>query len=124
MDDIFQPPSDVADWIDEPWFVNSTFTYIKIPKNLFAGRYKSLSSKAKLSYALLLDRAQLSYKNHWIHEGNCFVYLSLKALAELLNCSLGLCTKCYRELETVGLIKRTKQGQGKPDRIMVLSIKE
>ena len=43
--------------------------FLKTPKLLFADlKYKSLSSDAKLTYALLYDRLSLSKLNAWINE--------------------------------------------------------
>ena len=49
--------------------------FLKIPKAMFANKsYRSLSSDAKLTYALLYDRLSLSKLNGWINE-NEEVYL-------------------------------------------------
>lgn len=123
MKDAFLPPNDVEESFDDPWFVNCMFPYIKLPKALFSDPYKTLSAGAKICYGLLLDRAGLSYKNNWKVDGSYYLYFTLESLRSMLNCSLGRCTRCYRELESAGLVRRKKQGQGKPARIEVLPIR-
>ena len=70
------------------------FAFYKVPKALFEGKYKSVSTDAKMLYGLLLDRMYLSVKNGWIdNQGRVYQY--------------------FLELETSDLILRKKQGQGK-----------
>lgn len=43
------------------------FEFFRIPKILFANKtYRSLSSDARLTYALLFDRLSLSMRNGWV----------------------------------------------------------
>ena len=78
------------------------------------GRYGNLSPGAKFLYALMLDRLKLSERNGWRDEsGRPFIRLSTEE-ASLL--------RTFRELESPGLIRREKRGQGRPDRIFVRTL--
>ena len=47
-------------------------TYYQLPKGLFSYRfYAGLDIKAKVLYAVLKDRMNLSRRNGWIEEENC-----------------------------------------------------
>lgn len=111
---------------DTPWFCDTEFGYFQMPKALFTNSaYRELSLRAKICYTLLLDRAKLSYVNGWRDSnGDIYVYYSLKNLAEVLGCTETSCTKTYRELEKVKLCRRTRQGQGKPSRVVVCPVIE
>lgn len=94
--------------------------FLKMPKELFVPKYKELSVLAKVIYCFLLERYYLSRDNKWTDEkGEIYVYYTTKSLAELLDVSEVTVIKQYRLLETFGLIYRTKQGLGKPDKIKV-----
>lgn len=114
-------------WVDDtPWFYETDLSYIQLPKALFTNRmYRELSLRAKVCYALLLERAKLSYSNGWRdRSGDIYVYYSLKNLAEILDCTESSCTKAYRELENAKLCKRKLQGQGRPARVVVCPVVE
>lgn len=94
------------------------YSFIRIPKALFANPYLSLSISARLLYSLFLDRMSLSRRNKWIDDNNrVYIIYSTENLAK----HLGLCTnticKLLHELESFGLIERKRRGQGKPDLI-------
>jgi DNA-binding transcriptional regulator GbsR (MarR family) len=114
-------------WEDEiPWFYETELSYFQLPKTLFTNRmYRELSLRAKVCYALLLERAKLSYSNGWRDcNGEIYVYYSLKNLAEILDCTESSCAKAYRELENAKLCKRKLQGQGRPARVVVCPVIE
>lgn len=98
--------------------------FLKIPKSLFANpKYKSLSSDAKLSYALLHDRLSLSKLNAWINE-NDEVYLIYTR--EEIAVDLGLTYKkaisAFKELVDAQLITEQRCGRGMPNRIYIVKI--
>lgn len=97
------------------------FTFFKIPKLLFSEPYKGISTDAKLLFGLMLDRMSLSAKGeHWIdHDGRVFIYFPIQDVMELLNIADNRATKLYKELESVELIERKRQGLGKPTKIYV-----
>ena len=95
------------------------FTFYRVPKALIDDpRYRGVSTDAKLLYALLLDRLSLSLHSGWQDEqGSVYLYYSVAAVREALDCCKEKACKLLRELEDACLIKRRAQGRGKPDRI-------
>ena len=84
------------------------------------GRYGTLSPGAKRLYALALDRFKLSERNGWRNEsGRPFIRLSAGEAAFLLGVGESKARRLFRELESPGLIRREKRGQGRPDRVFV-----
>ncbi len=93
-------------------------TFYMVPKRLFEAKYSELSPISKLSYALLLERYNLSLKNGWRDtDGHPYIYYPIINLAKILNISKPTSLKCLKELEAFDLIKRVRQGTGKPDKI-------
>lgn len=97
-------------------------SYVCLPLDiLLQPRYSNLSPEAKLLYAVLLNRAQLSARNQWYNaDGDCYVYYTLNEIQNLLGCKHGKATNTLRELERHHLIRRKAQGQGKPHQIIIL----
>ena len=98
------------------------FTFYRVPKALIDDpQYRGVSTDAKLLYALLLDRLSLSLRSGWQDEqGQTYLYYSVTAIQESLNCCKEKACKLMRELENACLIERKGQGRGKPDRIYPL----
>ena len=68
----------------------------------------------------MLDRIRLSERNGWRGEdGQTFIRFSAKDAARLLSVSESKARRTFRELESPGLVRREKQGQGRPDRVFV-----
>ena len=68
-----------------------------------------LSQTAKMTYALLLDRATLSQKNLWTDErGFVFVIFTICSLAEQLGRSTVSVSSALKELDAAGLIERRR----------------
>ena len=99
----------------------SDAAFYRLPKYLLQDpRYRGLSGGALVLYALLLDRQELSQVNGWQDtQGRTFVYFTLEAVSEFLDCGLRKAASMLRELESVGLIARKRMGQGHPTRIYV-----
>lgn len=100
------------------------FSFYRVPRLLIKdGRFKGLSSDAKLLYGLMLDRMALSMKNGWLDsENRAYIIYSVDNIAEDLGCSKPTCTKIIKELDSdsgIGLIEKKRRGQGKPDIIYV-----
>ena len=96
--------------------------FLKIPKTLFANhKYKSLSSDAKLSYALLYDRLSLSKQNGWINE-NDEVYLiyTREEIADDIGITYKKAISAFKELVTAQLITEQRCGRGMPNRIYIV----
>jgi len=101
------------------------YSFYRIPKILILDdQFKQLSTDAKLLYGLMLDRMSLSMKNGWFDDDNrVFIHFALDDIMEQLNCQHGKAIKLLAELDMpkgIGLIRRVKQGQGRPAKIYVL----
>lgn len=96
-------------------FIRFPAAFVKLPC------FKSLSADAKLLYALIVDRFNLSIANKWKDEnGTPYVYFSIDSVMESIGCAKAKAVKLMDTLEDWGLIRRAKQGLGKPNRIYVL----
>ena len=98
-----------------------SFSFLKIPKTLFANpAYKAMSSDAKLAYALLYDRLSLSKKNSWINEKNeVYQIYTRKELAEDLGISYKKAISAFHELTEAELISEKRCGRGMANRIFI-----
>lgn len=46
-----------------------------------------MSNDAKISYAILKDRLELSIQNNWVdNDGNIYFIYTIKQLEDILNC--------------------------------------
>ena len=97
------------------------YTFYRVPKALISEpQYRSVSTDAKLLYGLLLDRMDLSVKNHWLDErGRVFLFYTIESIQADLCCCKEKSCKLLRELECAGLIERKRQGRGNPSIIYV-----
>jgi DNA-binding transcriptional ArsR family regulator len=96
--------------------------YYKIPKDLCENPcYKhALSSDAKLIYALLLDRMELSRKNKWVNDrGEIFLLYTKENIAEILGITESTIYKAFRILEACKLVKQERQGINLPNKIYI-----
>lgn len=85
-----------------------------IPKSLMTSpEYADLSAEACLLYGLMLDRMQLSKKNGW-RDNDSFIYFTNEEASRLLKRGCNKTRKIFNELENIGLLRKKKQGQGKP----------
>ena len=91
--------------------------FFKVPKILFSDDvYKTISTDAKMLYALLQDRKQLSKKNGFQNRiGDYFVYMTIAETCAKLN-------RLFKELESYGLIFREGQGFGKAVKIYPIEL--
>ena len=79
-----------------------------------------LTQTAKVLYAVLLDRANLSRVNGWTDEdGNIYIVFPLNKLADMVDKGPTTVKTALAELETAGLIERRRCGNGMPNRIYV-----
>ena len=102
------------------------FAFYRIPKQLFTNPiFLDVSSDAKVLYGLMLDRMSLSMKNGWKDsDEKVYIYFTLLEIQEFLNCGHNKAVKMLAELDSekgIGLIKRDKQGMGKPTKIYVMN---
>ena len=107
----------------ETYFKNEVekYQYFQLPKWLFKEPYKKLSNNAKIMYALLYNRLNLSLESEW-HDrnGQVFIYFTTSQFCEELGCSEKTVTKIKKELVTAGLLKEERQGLTKPNRLYIL----
>lgn len=101
------------------------FSYYMLPKILVTDEiFKNLSSDAKILYSCLLERTSLSYKNKWIDkEKRVYIIFTIEEIMRVLNKFNKTAVKILNELDKdsggIGLIKRKRQGLGKPNIIYV-----
>lgn len=99
------------------------YSFYMIPKVLMTDKvFRELSSDAKILYSILLDRASLSYKNGWIDsENRVYIYYPIDVLVTTITKSKPTIINIFKELEEIGLIRRKRQGLGKPSMIYVMN---
>lgn len=91
--------------------------FVPLPRFILRGEY---SINAKLPYALLLGRTQLSQKSGWVSEdGNVYVIYTIRQMANDLNRSERTVKAALAELENAGLIIRVRQGWNRANRIFL-----
>ena len=95
------------------------FSFTRLPNFLFeAPTFKPLSNEAKVLYAFILRRTELSRKNGWADDcGRIFLYFPIYEVVTLLHCGRQKAVNTLRELQYAGLVEIQKQGCGKPNRI-------
>ena len=99
------------------------YSFYRIPKRLITGdEFQETSTEAKLLYGLMLDRLQLSIRNQWLDSLNrVYIIYTVEDIMADLHCGNQKACKLRSELENkTGLIKRKRQGLGKPSLIYVL----
>lgn len=89
--------------------------YIEFPRVLLygVGRYRKLSSSAKLIYCWLRDKKnKKSDRNGWVDDkGNRFIYYKMESLAKDTNQSVRNLHRIITELMECGLIEYEKDGR-------------
>lgn len=103
--------------------INETLqhSYYQMPQELFCNeKYKKISIEAKVIYAFLLNRMNLSRMNKWINDkGEIYLIYTRKEIQSKLNLSDKPVTRAFKELRETNLIKEEKQGFGKPNLIYI-----
>ena len=94
-------------------------SFTQLPNFLFeAPSFSSLSNEAKILYAMILRRTDLSRRNEWADDyGKIYLYYPINEVCELLHCGRQKAVDTLRELQYADLIAIKKQGCGKPNRI-------
>ena len=108
--------------------INETqsFRFYQMPKELFTNPYykDKLSIEAKVTYALLLDRLELSRINKWFNKnGEIFLIYTRQELIDELKISKSTATKVFNELKQCKLIVEERLGRGEANRIYIGKIK-
>ena len=97
--------------------------HVQVPKVFFTNeKYKKLSNDAKIAYALLMDRHNLSLKNGWIEEETGRIYFVFKQneIMDLLNISSNSTwQKIKKELVAAGLLEFKRVGLKQPNRMYI-----
>lgn len=95
--------------------------FYQLPKWLFKEKYKKISNDAKVLYALLKDRFNISLKNLWIDKnGNIYLIFTREEMQDMLQCGRDKIAKLMNELIKNNLVEEKKQGMGKPNLIYLL----
>ena len=99
-----------------------TLRFYQLPKFLFEDEYFSkMPTDAKVMYALLKDRFELSRLNNWVDsENNIYLLYTNKQLCSILNYAEPKIIKLKKELEKYNLIINERQGLNKPNKIYLL----
>ena len=89
--------------------------FYALPKVLFENPiYEDMRLDAKVAYAMLKDRLDLSFKNNWINEdGNIYLVYSNSNLMKILNCSKSTLLRIKKQLTEYGLIHEVQQSTSK-----------
>ena len=99
-----------------------TSRFYQLPKFLFEDNYFSkMTTEAKVMYALLKDRFELSKINNWIdEENNIYLLYTNKQLCSILQYGEPKIIKLKKELEKFNLIINERQGLNRPNKIYLL----
>lgn len=96
--------------------------FFQLPKFLFDEELKEVSNDAKMLYAILKDRHNLSRENNWIDEnGHIYLICTRKNMAEFLGASIPTVRKACKELVKYNLIEEVQQGLCNPNKIYLLA---
>ena len=98
------------------------YSFYRVPKALIkVDLFEKMSGDAKLLYAVLLDRMNLSLKNGWQDEnGNAYIICTINEIMDSIRCARQKAVKLLDELEhEYQLIERRRQGLGKPNLLYV-----
>jgi len=96
--------------------------FYQLPKVFFTNpKYTNLSNDAKIAYAILRDRLELSIKNNWIDDENAiyFIYTN-QNLEDILNLSKPKVVKIKKELESADLLQQKRLGLNKPNMLYLM----
>lgn len=104
----------------------STQAFAKLPKVFFNEKapqypqYKHLTAQHILAYTLMRDRLQLSIiKQMQDENGTPFICYDLRNMAADVRCGEKKAGQLVNDLDNMGLIRKVRQGLGKPNRIYV-----
>ncbi len=94
-------------------------SFTRLPNFLFeAPTFINLSNEAKILYAMILRRTDLSQKNGWADDySRIYLYYPIEEVCNLLHCGRQKSVDTLRELQYADLIAIKKQGCGKPNKI-------
>ena len=101
-------------------------SFYRLPRVFLTNEfYSDIPTEVAVLYGLMLDRVALSMRNGWREpDGRVFIYFTLKDAIRLLNVGKNKAVSLFRQMEKLDLIRRRKQGQGKPARVFVRTFVE
>ncbi|MBC1851006.1 hypothetical protein HCA21_15175, partial [Listeria seeligeri] len=84
--------------------------------------YKNMSNHAKIAYAVLQDRLQLSIKNNWYdNDGNIYFIFTNENLKDILNIKSNSTLQSVKnELIVANLMSQERRGLNKANRLYLL----
>ena len=92
--------------------------YYTIPKFLFSKELESLSNDARVLYALLKDKHELSIQNKCVNENNeVYLEYTRKDMETMLGLTKPTIVKIVKELIRCGLLEEERTGNQKANRI-------
>ena len=94
--------------------------FIRMPRALMDEVSGDISTDVKYLYTLMLDRVSLSMRKGWRdNDGRVYIYFTLKDAERQLKVGKNKAVNLFKRLEELDLIRRRRQGQGKPARVYV-----
>lgn len=104
--------------------VQNTERFFRVPKQFFESPdYKKMSAGAKLLYAILRDRFELSVENNWIDpDGNIYFIFTIEEIANMIGCGKDKAIKLKKELKEYDLLEEVRQGLNRPNLIYLGSL--
>lgn len=96
--------------------------FYRLPKVFFTNeQYKKLSNDAKIAFAILQDRLELSIRNQWFDtDGNIYFLYGNQELGDILNCSKPTVIKIKKELHKADLLEEKRMGLSQSNRLYLL----
>lgn len=101
-----------------------TSSFHQMPRFLTSGEFagNKLSNDARVLYTLMLDRYKVSLKNGWFDNNDeIYIYFKKEEMENQLGLSKMTVLKVMRELKNHSLVRETKQGLNRPNKIYLLS---
>jgi len=96
-------------------------SFYQLPKFLFTGELKNISNDARVLYALLRDRHELSIKNQWINaKHEVYHIMSRETMCDMLGLSHKTVIKAINDLKRYNLLEEERKGQGKVNLLYLL----
>lgn len=95
--------------------------FYQLLKELFKGKYKSLTNNERVLYSVLKDRFELSIKNEWVDsDNNIYFIFEQVQLSEECCMSLKTVQRAMQNLVKYQLIDSVRQGQNMANRLYLL----
>lgn len=97
--------------------------FYQMPKFLFENECCELSNDARVLYALLRDRHDLSMMNNWINDKNeVYMIYTRNNLQEIMGLSAKTVKKAFDHLKSIGLLEEERMGFNRPNRIYLTNV--